>query len=66
MAILMSDAELKAREQRETDYQQRVMSRASAAGLNPDQVNILQDSFKQQSERRGFSARMGRAFIRPQ
>ncbi len=66
MAVLMNDTELKAREQRESDYQQRVMARAAAAGLSPDQVNILQDSFKQRSEQRAFSARMGRAFIRPQ
>jgi len=66
VAVLMSDAELKAREQRENDYQQRVIARASAAGLSPDQVNVLQDSFKQRSEQRAYSARMGRAFIRPQ
>jgi hypothetical protein len=66
MAVLMSDAELKARGQQEADYQQRVLSRASEAGLNPDQTLILQDSFKQRNERRDFGARMGRAFIRPQ
>jgi hypothetical protein len=66
MAVLMSDAEMKARSQQEEAYNQRVLSRAGEAGLNPDQMIILQDSFKQRSERREFGARMGRAFIRPQ
>jgi hypothetical protein len=66
MAILMNDAELKARSQQEDAYQQRVLTRASEAGLSPDQMLILQDSFKQRSERREFGARMGRAFLRPQ
>jgi hypothetical protein len=66
MAILMSDADLKAREQRDEAYNQRVLSRASEAGLSPDQVIILQDSFKQRNEWRAFGARMGRAFVRPE
>lgn len=66
MAILMSEADLKAREQRDEAYNQRVLSRASEAGLSPDQVIILQDSFKQRNEWRAFGARMGRAFVRPQ
>ena len=65
VAVLMSDAELKTRKEQEQAYQQRVVSRAAEAGLNPDQVTILQDSFKQQSEMREFSTRMGRSFIRP-
>ena len=65
VAVLMSDAELKTRKEQEQAYQQRVVSRAAEAGLNPDQVTILQDSFKQQSEMREFSTRMGRSFLRP-
>jgi len=66
IGILMSEGDLKAREQRDEAYNQRVLSRAAEAGLNPDQVIILQDSFKQRNEWRSFGARMGRAFIRPQ
>ena len=65
MSVLMSDTELKARSAQEEAYQQRVISRASEAGLNPDQVTILQDSFKQRAEWRDFGAKMGRSFIRP-
>ena len=66
VAVLMSDSDLKLREQQEQAYQDRVITRASEAGLNPDQVTILQDSFKQRSEWRSFGARMGRSFIKPQ
>ena len=66
ISVLMTDAELEARNQREQAYQQRVISRGTEAGLSPDQIAILQDSFKQRSEWRDFGARMGRAFIRPQ
>ena len=66
MGILLSEADLKAREQRDEAYNQRVLSRAAEAGLNPDQVIILQDSLKQRNEWRSFGTRMGRAFIRPQ
>jgi hypothetical protein len=64
-AVLLSEPELKAREQQEQAYQERVIARASEAGLNPDQVTILQDSFKQRTEWRSFGTRMSRAFIKP-
>lgn len=66
VSVLMSEPELKAREQQEQAYQERVVARASEAGLSPDQVTVLQDSFKQRAEWRSFGTRMGRAFIRPQ
>jgi hypothetical protein len=64
MAVLMTETELKAREQQEQAYQDRVIARATEAKLNPDQVTILQDSFKQRAEWRSFGTRMGRAFIK--
>lgn len=65
MQILMPDAEVKARQKQEEDYQQRVLARAGQAGLSPDQVNALQDSQKRQNERRAFGASMTRAFLFP-
>lgn len=65
MQILMSDAEAKARQQEEEAYQQRVLARATEAGLTPDQVNALAESQKRQNERRVFSRTMGRAFLLP-
>ena len=65
MAMLMSDAEAKARQQQEEAYQQRVNARATEAGLTPDQVNALAESQKRQNERRTFSRTMGRAFLMP-
>lgn len=65
-SMLMTDAELDARNQREQLYQQRVIARSGEAGLSADQAAILQNSFKQRTEWRDFGARMGRAFIRPQ
>jgi hypothetical protein len=63
MAMLMSDAEATAQQQKEEAYQARVLSRAPQAGLTPDQVNILQDSFKQRNEMRNMGRVMSRAFI---
>jgi hypothetical protein len=63
MAILMSDTEAKAQQQAEEDYANRVVNRASQAGLSPDQVNVLQDSFKQRNQNRTMGRAMGRMFI---
>jgi hypothetical protein len=63
MQILMSDAEVKAEQQKEEAYQQRVVARAQQAGLSPDQVVALQDSQKKQNERKAFGRTMGRAFL---
>ncbi len=63
MAMLMSDSEAKARQQQEADYESRVLNRAPQAGLSPDQVNVLQDSFKQRSDQRTMGRAMGRLFI---
>ena len=65
MQILMTDAEAKAKQQDEEAYQQRVIARATEAGLTPDQVNALADSQKSQNERRTFGRTMGRAFLMP-
>ena len=43
----------------EEDYQRRVVQAATKA-LNPDQVNALQESFKQQLEMQRFGVRMGK------
>lgn len=65
MSLLLTDAESKARDQQEQEYQQRVLARASEAGLSPDQVNALAESQKRQNERRVFGRTMGRAFLLP-
>ena len=65
MQILMPDAEVKARQKQEEDYQQRVLARAGQAGLSPDQVNALQNSQKRQNEIRAFGNTMTRAFLFP-
>ena len=65
MQLLMSDTEAKARQQEEDAYQQRVLTRATEAGLTPDQVNALGESQKRQNERRVFTRTMGRAFLLP-
>jgi len=63
MAILMSDTEAKAQQQAEEDYANRVVNRASQAGLTPDQVNVLQDTFKARNQNRTMGRAMGRMFI---
>lgn len=65
MAMLMSDSEAKVKQQQEEAYQQRVLARATEAGLTPDQVNALAESQKRQNERRVFGRTMGRAFLLP-
>jgi hypothetical protein len=63
MSMLMTEAEAKANQQAEEAYQARVMSRASQAGLSPDQVNALQDSFKRRNEQQARGRMMGRLFL---
>jgi hypothetical protein len=53
------------KQQQEEAYQQRVLARATEAGLTPDQVNALAESQKRQNERRVFGRTMGRAFLLP-
>lgn len=65
MQTLMSDAEAKAAQQQEEDYQQRVAARASQAGLTPDQTATLIESQKRQNERRTMGRVMSRAFLMP-
>jgi hypothetical protein len=43
----------------EEEYQQRVLQTATKA-LNPDQVNALRDSFKQQLDMQRFGVKMGK------
>ena len=63
MQVLMSDSELKVQQEQEKTYQDNVLNRASQAGLSPDQVNGLRDSFKERNDRRAMSRFMGRAFL---
>lgn len=63
MAVLYSDEETKVRREQEDRYEQAVVGRAGQAGLSPDQVNVLQDSFKQRREWQTMGRAMGRAFL---
>ena len=45
------------------DYQRRVLQAATQA-LNPDQVNALKESFKQQFEMQRFGVKMGKAMFK--
>lgn len=63
MALLMSDAEATERQQRQTEIDNAVLSRAGQAGLSPDQVNALGDSFKQRQNQQAMSRTMGRIFL---
>jgi hypothetical protein len=63
MAMLMSDEELKARQQQEQTYEQNVLRQAPQAGLSPDQVNVLQSSFKRRNDQQANSRIMGRLFL---
>jgi hypothetical protein len=47
----------------EEDYQRRVLQAATRA-LNPDQVNALQESFKQQLEMQKFGVKMGKEMFK--
>jgi hypothetical protein len=48
---------------REEDYQRRVLQ-AAPGTLNPDQVNALQQAFKQQLEMQRFGVKMGREMFK--
>jgi hypothetical protein len=63
MSMLMTETELKEHQQQEQTYQANVLNRASQAGLSPDQVNALRDSFNQRNEQRTMSRAFGRAFL---
>jgi hypothetical protein len=63
MSILLPETEVKARQVQEEAYQASVLNRAGQAGLSPDQVNVLRESFTQQNQRRAMGRVMGRAFI---
>jgi hypothetical protein len=63
MSVLLSDAELKAQREQEEKYETNVLNRATQAGLSPDQINGLRDSFKERNERRTMGRFMGRAFL---
>lgn len=63
MTMLMTEADAKAAQQAEEAYQARVMGRANQAGLSPDQVNALQESFKRRNEQQARGRMMGRLFL---
>ena len=65
MQVLMSDAETKAKQAEEDALQQRVLARATQAGLSPDQVSTLQESQKRRSEQRVMMQAFGKAFLNP-
>jgi hypothetical protein len=63
MAVLLPEAEAKARQEQEEAYQKDVLGRAQQSGFSPDQLNVLRDSFTEQNQRRATSRIMGRAFL---
>jgi len=63
MSLLMSEAEATDRQKQEDAYATRVVDRASQSGFSPDQVTILQDSFKQRSQRQTQQRVFGRLLI---
>ncbi len=58
-AAMRDDAAVEKWLKQEEDYQQRVLQTATKA-LNPDQVNALGESFKQQLEMQRFGVKMGK------
>ncbi len=58
-AAMRDDAAVEKWLKQEEDYQQRVLQ-AAPNTLNPDQVNALRDSFKQQLEMQRFGVKMGK------
>ncbi len=58
-AAMRDDAAVEKWLKQEEDYQQRVLQAATKA-LNPDQVNALRDSFKQQLDMQKFGMKMGK------
>lgn len=63
MSVLLTDEEMKTRQQQEDTYQSTVLSRAGQAGLSPDQINGLKQSFDERNQRRAMGRIMGRAFL---
>ena len=59
MAAMRDDAAVEKWLKQEEDYQQRVLQNATKA-LNPDQVNALRDSFKQQLDMQRFGVKMSK------
>ena len=59
MAALRDDAAVESWLKQEEDYQRRVLQAATQT-LNPDQVNTLQESFKQQLEMQRFGVKMSK------
>lgn len=59
IAAMRDDAAVEKWLKQEDDYQQRVLQAATQA-LNPDQVNALRDSFKQQLEMQRFGVKMSK------
>jgi hypothetical protein len=58
-AAMRDDAAVEKWIRQEEDYQQRVLQNATQA-LNPDQVNALRESFKQQLEMQRFGVKMSK------
>jgi hypothetical protein len=58
-AAMRDDAAVEKWLKQEEEYQQRVLQTATKA-LNPDQVNALRDSFKQQLDMQRFGVKMGK------
>ena len=59
MAAMRDDAAVDQWLAQEQDYQRRVLQ-ASTQTLNPDQVNALQEAFKQQLEMQKFGVTMSK------
>ena len=58
-AAMRDDAAVEKWLKQEEDYQQRVLQNATKA-LNPDQINALRDSFKQQLDMQRFGVKMSK------
>jgi hypothetical protein len=63
MAAIRDDAAVEKWLKQEQEYQQRVLQAAPQV-LNPDQVNALRDSFKQQLDMQSFGVKMGREMFK--
>ncbi len=59
LAAMRDDAAVEKWLKQEEDFQQRVLQTATKT-LNPDQVNALRDSFKQQLDMQKFGMKMGK------
>ena len=63
IAAIRDDAAIEKWIAQEEDYQQRVLQAATQT-LNPDQVNALQESFKQQLEMQRFGVKMSKEMFK--